>query len=345
MAQGRIRKVALIGTGIMGAPIGGHILDAGYDLTVHNRTKKKAEGLLARGAKWADSPAAASADADLILTMVSYPDDVEDVYLGTNGVLLAAKEGAWMVDLSTSSPDLARELHDAAEAADKHSFDCPVTGGEQGAKDGTLTLIAGVSPSEAEPVVPVLKTFSKKIEYFGRAGDGQTVKLCNQVSLASCMVGYADALALAEQSGIDRTHLLAVMNAGTGGSNASRSLGPRSVAGDYKAGFKADHLRKDLELALMLADDLELTLPGAETANILYDTLCQIGGANLGTQAITLLYEDDATCEAAGLDLSDLAPRDSENVSDALRTISGGSLPDEDDLPDDELPDEDELEE
>ena len=299
-----IRNVAFIGTGIMGARIAGHILDAGYQLTVYNRTKEKAEGLLARGATWADSPAEAAADADLVFTMVGYPSDVEDVYLATDGLIRAAKRGAWLVDLTTSSPQLARDIHAAAEVEDKHAFDCPVTGGEQGAIDGTLTLIIGAAEEEAAPVLPVLETFSSRRFYFDVAGGGQSAKLCNQVSLASCMVGYADALSLAEQSGINPNRVLEVMASGTGGSGASKSLAPKSLAGDYKPGFLAEHLRKDIALALQASEGLDITLPGAETAFTLFDMLCEVGGARMGTQAITLLYQEEEVGRAAGLDWS-----------------------------------------
>ena len=300
----QIKNVAVIGTGIMGAPIAAHLLDAGFDVTVHNRTREKAEVLLARGAHWADTPAEAAAQADVVLTMVGYPTDVEDVYLSTEGLIRSAKKGAWLIDLTTSSPQLARDIHDAAEVEDKHAFDCPVTGGEQGAIDGTLTLIIGATEDQVAPVLPVLEAFSARRFYFDQPGGGQAAKLCNQVSLASCMVGYADALALAQQSGIDPERVLEVMAAGTGGSGASRTLAPKSLAGDYKPGFLAEHLRKDIALALQRSEELEITLPGAETAFTLFDMLCQIGGSRMGTQALTLLYQEEAACVAAGLDWS-----------------------------------------
>ena len=306
----QIRKIAFIGTGIMGARIAGHIMDAGYDLTVYNRTKEKAEALLARGAHWAESPAEAAAEADVVFTMVGYPTDVEDVYLSTEGLIRTAKKGAWLIDLTTSSPQLARDIHDAAEVEDKHAFDCPVTGGEQGAIDGTLTLIIGATEEQAAPVLPVLETFSARRFYFDQPGGGQTAKLCNQVSLASCMVGYADALALAEQAGIDPQRVLEVMASGTGGSGAATSLAPKSLAGDFKPGFLSEHLRKDIGLALQRSEELDITLPGAETAFTLFDMLCQIGGSRMGTQALTLLYQEEETCRAAGLDWSLLEQED-----------------------------------
>lgn len=315
MAVQKIRRVAFVGTGIMGAPIAGHVLDAGFGLTVHNRSREKADGLVARGATWADSPAAAAAEADVVFTMVGYPDDVEDVYLGAGGILEAAKKGAWLVDLTTSSPTLARELHDAAEVVGKHAFDCPVTGGQSGAEAGTLTLMVGAGEDDARILLPVLESFSSKVYYFGAAGRGQAAKLCNQVSLASCMMGYADALALAEQSGLDLDQVVDMMCDGMGGSAAMERLAPKSVAGDFRPGFLAEHLRKDLGLALMRADDLDLTLPGAETAFNLYDTLCTVGGSRLGTQAISLLYADEQTGSAAGLDWSRLDASEWEDES------------------------------
>lgn len=308
MARGKVRNVALIGTGIMGAPIGGHILDAGFSLTVHNRTKEKAEDLLARGASWADTPADAAREADVVLTMVSGPTDVEEVYLGAQGVLAAARKGAFLVDLTTSSPQLARELHDAAEVMDLHAFDCPVTGGEAGAVAGTLTLIAGADEHYAEPVIPVLESFSSKIFYFGHAGSGQLAKLCNQVSFASCMIGWADALALAREGGIDESQMLDMLQAGMGTSAALEHFAELAVEEDWRPGFYAQTLLKDLGLALAEAEDLDVTLPGAETGFMLYDTLCQIGGGRLGGQALALLYEDEAACAAAGLDWSVLPP-------------------------------------
>lgn len=311
----RNSKVAFVGTGIMGAPIAGHIMDAGYDVTVYNRTRSKAEDLLARGAHWADSPAQAAKDADVVFTMVGYPTDVEDVYLAKNGLIRATKRGAYMVDLTTSSPQLARDIHDAAEVEDKHALDCPVTGGDAGAVAGTLTLIVGATEKDAEPVLPILQTFSDKIFYMGGAGKGQTAKLCNQVSLASCMVGYADAMALAEQGGLDVAQMLEMVGSGMGGSVALSRLAPKSLEGDYRPGFLSEHLRKDIGLALQQADDLDITLPGADTAFALYDTLCEIGGKRLGTQAITLLYADAADQTASGLDWSLLEGEDSGDAA------------------------------
>ncbi len=300
-------SIAFIGTGIMGAPIAGHILDAGYDVTVYNRTASKTEDLVACGAHYASTPAEAASGADVVFTMVGYPTDVEEVYLGDNGILAAAAKGAYLVDLTTSSPTLARELHDAAEAEGKHAFDCPVTGGEPGARAATLTLIVGADEDYAAPVVPVLETFSSQIFFFQHAGNGQTAKLCNQISLASCMVGMADAISFAQGCGLDVEQMLTMVGSGMGSSRALTDLGPKVLESDWSPGFLVEHLRKDIGLAMNEGETQELIMPGVETAYALYDTLCEVGGGRLGTQAIQLLYSDMAEGEAAGLDWSTLS--------------------------------------
>ena len=301
-------SVAFIGTGIMGAPIAGHILDAGYPLTVYNRTKEKADGLVERGATWADSVLEAARTADVVFTMVGYPSDVEEIYLTTDGLLTCTKPGAMLIDLTTSSPELARDIHGAAEAYDKHAFDLPVTGGEQGAIDGTLTGIAGATEEYVERVRPLLETFTSKIYFFDEAGKGQAAKLANQIALAGSMVGMADCLAFAEQSDLDVKLVREMILSGTGASGAMESLAPKSMRGDYKPGFQVQHFLKDLGLALQTAEDEGLSLPGTDTAFMLYDTLKEIGGGKMGTQAITLLYAEEGIAEANGLDWSLYTP-------------------------------------
>lgn len=297
-------SVAFIGTGIMGAPIAGHILDAGFPLTVFNRTKAKAEGLIERGAAWADTPADAAADADVVFTMVGYPQDVEEIYLAGDGILAASKPGAYLIDLTTSAPSLARDIAEAAEVSGRHAFDCPVTGGDTGAIAGTLTAIVGATERDIEPVREILETFTSTIFCFGGAGKGQAAKLANQVALASSMVGMADSLAFAQQCGLDLAQTREMILGGTGRSGAMDSLAPRSLDGDWKPGFMVQHFLKDLGLALQVAEEREIALPGTDTAYTLYDMLDAIGGGALGTQAITLLYQEEGEAVAAGLDWS-----------------------------------------
>ena len=300
----RKEKIAFIGTGIMGAPIAGHILDTGYPLTVYNRTKSKADDLVARGAVWAASPAEAVRDADVVFTMVGFPEEVEELYLAGDGLLTASKPGAVLIDLTTSAPSLARDIAGAAQVSDRMAFDCPVTGGEAGACAGTLTAIVGATERDIEPVRAILETFTSRICCFGGAGKGQAAKLANQVALASSMVGMADALSFAQQEGLDLADVRSMIMSGTGASGAMETLAPKALDGDWKPGFMVQHFVKDLSLALQEAEEREIALPGADTAFSLYDMLDVIGGGRLGTQAITLLYQEEAEAVAAGLDWS-----------------------------------------
>ena len=303
-----VKHIACIGTGIMGAPIARHLLDAGFRVSVYNRIKSKAEALIQAGARWCDTVGDAVADADFVLTMLGLPSDVEEVYLSHNGILQSVKKGTWLCDCTTSSPELARDIAVAAAEQACFAFDCPVTGGEEGARSAQLTLLIGAQEKDVAQVLPVLKTFSSVQYFFGGAGKGQVAKLCNQLSLASCMVGYCDALALARESGLDPNYVFDMISHGMGASRALTELAPKSIDGDYKPGFKALHLRKDLKLALDQARELGLSLPGADGAYNLYDLLCDIGGKDLGTQALSLLYESEAAGVAAGLDWSGYEP-------------------------------------
>lgn len=297
-------SVAFIGTGIMGAPIAGHILDAGYPVTVYNRTATKAEPLIERGAVWAESVSDAVRGADVVFTMVGYPQDVEELYLAGDGILAASKPGAILIDLTTSSPALARDIAGAAAVSERVAFDCPVTGGEAGAIAGTLTAIAGATERDIEPVRAILETFTSKIFCFGGAGKGQSAKLSNQVALAASMVGMADALSFAQQEGLDLEQVREMILSGTGSTGVLSTLAPKALDGDWKPGFKVRHFIKDLGLALAEAEERDIALPGCDVAFTLYDMLEAIGGAELGTQAITLLYQEEAEAVAAGLDWS-----------------------------------------
>ncbi len=298
------QSVAFIGTGIMGAPIAGHILDAGYPLTVYNRTQSKAQPLVERGAVAAETPAEAVAGADVVFTMVGYPEDVEDLYLASGGLLTASKPGAILIDLTTSSPALARDIAEAAAVSERIAFDCPVTGGQVGAEAGTLTAIVGATEHDIEPVRDLLDTFTSRIFCFDGAGKGQSAKLANQIALASSMVGMADALSLAQQSGLDLERTRAMILTGTGASGVMEQLAPKVLEGDWAPGFMVKHFIKDIGLGLQEAEEREIALPGADTAYALYDMLGAIGGDDLGTQAIALLYQEEADAAAAGLDWS-----------------------------------------
>lgn len=313
MAQ---KKIGFIGTGLMGEPMADHLLNAGFEVVVYNRTKAKADRLIEKGAIWAESPAEAARDADVVITIVGYPADVEEVYLGEDGIIDAARPGSILVDMSTSSPQLAKEISQAAAVRDILAFDAPVTGGEDGAKAGTLTIMVGATQEELDRVIDVFEAFGKVIIPFGGAGQGQMAKMTNQIGIAGNMVAMAEALAFARNNGLDPKQVLPILQSGSAGSVAFSLLAPRALDGNYDPGFMVQHLRKDLGIALAIAEEEELTLPGTETAYNLYDLLYNIGGQLKGTQAITLVYEDEEVCEQQGLDWKLLGEEYDEDFED-----------------------------
>lgn len=308
--------IGFVGIGIMGKPIARHLIEAGYPLVAYSRCREKAQDLVEAGAQWVECISDVARASQVIFTMVGYPEDVEEVYFGEEGLLASAPQGAYLIDLTTTDPVLAKEIAAEADALGKHAFDCPVTGGEAGAQAGNLTLIVGATQEMIAPVLPILRVFSEQIYYFGFAGGGQTAKLCNQVSLASCMVGYAEALTIAEQAGIDPHEVLRVINHGTGSSGAARVLAPQSLAGNFDPGFLVEHMRKDIGLALSTAEELSVNLPGTTNAFQMFDLLCAIGGERLGTQALTLVYDKPERAHEAGLDWDLLNQDEDEDESE-----------------------------
>lgn len=300
------RTVAFIGCGTMGAAMAGHLLDAGFDLRVFNRTPEKCAPLVARGAKQAEDVASAVKGADVVITMVGTPSDVEGLYLSHDGILETSAPGAYLVDMTTSSPQLARDISEVAELSGKHAFDAPVTGGPEGAAAASLTVFCGTDEKTLSGVRDVLECMGSRIMCFGGAGKGQLAKLANQTALAGAMVGFAEAFAFAKQAGLDVAETLDALGGGMAGSKAMATFGPKVLAGDFKPGFTVDHYVKDIDLVEQAAEAMELTLPGVDTARDLYNVLSVIGAGKLGTQAIALMYEDEETCAKHGLDWSRL---------------------------------------
>lgn len=302
-----MKKVAFIGTGLMGAPMAQHVLEAGYELIVHNRTRARAQFLIDAGARWAETPVEAVREADLTITIVGYPSEVEELYLGENGLIEAARPGSFLVDMSTSSPELARDIYQAAAVRDVIAFDAPVTGGEFGAKQGTLTIMVGANQETLDQVLPVFESFGKVIIPFGEAGKGQLAKLTNQIAIAGNMLAMAESLSFAKSVGIQPEAVLPILQSGSAGSVALSLYAPLALEGNYEPGFKVEHLCKDLRIALSIAEEEELELPGLEVAYGVYDILYNINGGARGTQAITLVYDKEEAAEAAGLDWNMLA--------------------------------------
>jgi 3-hydroxyisobutyrate dehydrogenase len=286
--------IGFVGTGVMGRSMAGHLMDAGYGLRVHNRTRAKAEPLLERGAAWCDTPGDTAAGASAVITMVGYPADVEQVYLGSGGLIERAAPGTVLIDMTTSSPVLAARVHAAAVSAGVRALDAPVSGGDVGAREARLTIMVGGDADVFAQVEPLLRIMGPNVVLQGGAGAGQHTKMSNQLAIAGCMLGVCEALAYAEAAGLDPARVLDSIGAGSAGSWSLANYAPRMLAGDFEPGFYVKHFIKDMRIALDSARELGIDLPGLKTALALYERLAERGGAEKGTQALYLLYKEHA---------------------------------------------------
>jgi 3-hydroxyisobutyrate dehydrogenase len=274
----------------MGASMAGHLLTAGHPVFVFNRSRSKAEALLAKGASWCDSPAEVARRAGFVISMVGTPDDVRSIYLGAEGLIAQSKSGATLIDMTTSDPELAAELAKNAATKDIEVLDAPVSGGDIGARNATLSIMVGGSQQGFERALPLFQRMGKTIVLQGPAGSGQYTKLCNQVAIASTMLSVCESMALAQASGLDPTRVLESITPGAAGSWALANLMPRALRGDYEPGFAVQHLLKDLDIALRCAERLKLELPGLGLARRMYHQLVQQGAGSKGTQVLLRQY-------------------------------------------------------
>ena len=285
-------KIAWIGTGVMGESMAGHLLDAGHELFVYNRTKSKTDNLVKRGATLLNEIKDAPEFAEVIFTMVGYPKDVEDVYLGENGLITTAKKGQVFVDMTTSSPSLAEKINTEFLKVGAYAFDLPVTGGDVGARNATLSIMAGGDKKVFEEVVlPLVEILGKSITYFGEAGKGQYAKLANQIAIATTMISVAESFKFAKEVGLDLDSFFKTVSTGSGGSFSMTSYGPRILNEDFKPGFFTHHFIKDMKLALEECEKMDIKLPGLETAYKIYNELEEEVRNTNGTQAISKWYK------------------------------------------------------
>jgi len=268
----------------------GHLLAAGHPVYVFNRSRSKAEKVLAQGGIWCDGPAEVARRATSVITMVGTPDDVRSIYLGPGGLIAQAQTGATLIDMTTSDPELAAELAKAGAARQIAVLDAPVSGGDIGARNATLSIMVGGAPEGFERALPLLQRLGKTIILQGPAGSGQYTKLCNQVAVASTMLAVCESMALAQASGLDPTRVLESITPGAAGSWALSNLMPRALRGDFEPGFSVQHLLKDLAIALGCAQRLGLELPGLALAQRLYEELRQQGAGSKGTQVLLRRY-------------------------------------------------------
>lgn len=286
--------VTFIGTGIMGSRMAEHLIANGHSLHVHNRTRKKAEVLLKKGAVWHDTPESAAAASDTVITMLGLPSDVEQVYFGqagAEGVLAASKPGSLLIDMTTSSPRLAERISHAAEERKIETLDAPVSGGDVGAREASLVIMVGGRQEAFDRAVPLFEQLGKSITLLGAAGNGQRCKLVNQIAVAVGMVAWCEALAVAKAAGLDPSVAQGVTSGGAAGSWGLSNLAPRALNEDFKPGFLVRHLVKDILLAREEADRYGVCLPGLEVAWKLYGSLEKTGFGEEGTQVLFRSYD------------------------------------------------------
>ena len=279
-------RIGWIGTGVMGSSMCGHLIDAGYSATIYSRTRERAQPLLDKGARWADTPAAVSAASEVTFTMVGYPADVREVILGEQGVLAGAAKGTVIVDMSTSEPSLAVEIAEIASGQEIESLDAPVSGGDIGARNATLSIMVGGEAQTVAAVRPLLEVMGKTIIHQGPAGAGQHTKMVNQTLIATGMIGVCEALLYAYKAGLNLETVLEAVGGGAAGSWSLSNYAPRMLKGDFAPGFMVEHFIKDMEITLNEARRMDLALPGLALAHELYLGLRAQGGGRDVTQSL-----------------------------------------------------------
>src|SRR6266852_854150 len=284
-------RIGWIGTGLMGSSMCGHVLQAGYRVTLHSRTKDKAKLLLDLGATWAESPRAVAAESDMIFTMVGFPQDVRTVYFGETGILAGAPPGTVLVDMTTTDPALSREIAERATAMGLSAIDAAVSGGDVGARNATLSIMVGGDRKVVQAVMPVFELLGNKIVHQGGPGTGQQAKLCNQIVIAGTMVGVCESLLYGYKAGLNLNRMLESIRGGAAACWTLDNLAPRILQRNFAPGFLVDHFIKDMEIALAEADRLGLVLPGLKLVDELYRTLQTQGHNRSGTQALYLALE------------------------------------------------------
>jgi 3-hydroxyisobutyrate dehydrogenase len=282
-------RVGFIGLGIMGQSMAGHLLAAGHPLNVFNRSKAKTDDLVAKGAKWFDTIGDLAAESDVIITMVGYPSDVEDVYFGAGNILDRAKN-ACLIDMTTSSPSLAKKIAEEAEKRGCHSLDAPVSGGDIGARNAKLSIMVGGKQADFDAVLPVLKIMGTNVVLQGGPGAGQHTKMCNQIVIAGTIMGVSEGLGYAKSVGLNPETVMESIGGGAASGFQLINVGAKMIAGDFAPGFYVEHFLKDLGIALDEAEKVKLDLPALALAKKLYDNLVADGCARNGTQVLFKKY-------------------------------------------------------
>lgn len=284
-------RVGFIGLGIMGQPMAGHILQAGYPFTVYNRTRSRTEDLASRGARVADSPAQVAETSEIIITIVSDSPDVEAVVAGPKGILEGIRQGSIVVDMSTISQDVERKLDAQLKSKGCTLVDAPVSGGDVGARNATLAIMVGGEEGAFERVRSILETMGKTITYCGPVGCGQLAKLCNQILVAVNLLAVSEALVFAKKNGLDPQTMIDAIQGGAAGSWQLANLGPRIVKRDFAPGFMVDLVQKDLRIVLAMAASAGSPLPATALVHQLFRSAQAHGDGREGTQSLARVLE------------------------------------------------------
>jgi 3-hydroxyisobutyrate dehydrogenase len=294
-----LTSLGWIGTGIMGRSMCGHLLAKGYPVTVYSRTKARADALVEQGARWADSPGQVAAAADIVFTMVGFPADVRDVYFGDAGVLGSLRAGAIAVDMTTTEPSLAIEIATATAATGAAAVDAPVSGGDVGARNATLSIMVGGDATAVARVTPLFEIMGKNIVHQGGPGAGQHTKMCNQIVIAGTMIGVCESLLYGTRAGLNLETMLGSIRSGAAGCWTLENLAPRVLKRNFDPGFVVEHFIKDMGIALAEASRMKLAMPGLALVHQLYVAVQAQGHGRKGTHALMLALEQLNAAEGA----------------------------------------------
>jgi len=285
-------KLGWIGTGVMGSSMAGHLLSKGFDVTVYNRSREKAQGLLDRGAKWGETPKAVAEQSDVIFAIVGFPKDVREVFLGEQGALAGSQAGNVLVDMTTSEPSLAVEIAETAKSRGVFAIDAPVSGGDIGAKEARLSIMIGGDKEIVDALQPCWEAMGKTIVYQGAPGAGQHTKMVNQILISTMMIGVCEALLYGYKAGLDLDTVLKSVSTGAAGSWSLSNLGPRMINNNFAPGFFVEHFIKDMGIALSESRRMGLSLPGLALAEQLYLSVKARGWGRNGTHALLLALSE-----------------------------------------------------
>lgn len=286
-----MKKIGFIGVGIMGESMVRNLMKAGFEVAVYSRTKKKAEAVIAEGAIWCDDVEVCAKGRDAVITIVGFPKDVEEVYFADHGILAAADPGTVVIDMTTTSPKLAVRIYEDAAKKGLKALDAPVTGGDTGAREGTLTIFGGGEQEVFEKCLPLFEAMGKNIKYGGEAGNGQHTKMCNQIAIAGAIAGVCEAMTYAKGVGLDAGYMVDAIKTGSAGSTQLNTLAPRILAGDFNPGFFIRHFIKDMKLAAEEALNVNLHLGVLDYVLSMYEDMETQGKGGLGTQALIQYYQ------------------------------------------------------